>query len=268
MRPPRRLLARPAVAPYAVNAVAGYVSAPADGPLWSPLMLGASLLAWWTADTAGLITLNGTAVTSWKDVVAGYDAVQGVSAARPLYSATSFNGVPSVTFDGTDDELTLASQPFPSGADLSEMWAVVEQDDAAGSPVDRSFIGYGGVDFTSHRRAFRVVSTGVNRAQARTGTGGASINTLETATDFSSRHLVRVQFGTTETAVSVDDGTAETGAAVPATGTTRSRIGASSANAAAANFWLGKIRDVLITGPLSAAQVTDLNAWALPRRML
>lgn len=35
MRPPRRLSARPAVAPYAVNAVAGYVSAPSDGERYS-----------------------------------------------------------------------------------------------------------------------------------------------------------------------------------------------------------------------------------------
>src|SRR5688500_3331977 len=72
-------------------------------------ILGASLLAWWTADRADLITLSGSQVTSWKDVVAGYDVVQGVGGSRPLWSATSFNGAPSLTFDAIDDELTLGS---------------------------------------------------------------------------------------------------------------------------------------------------------------
>ena len=62
-----------------------------------PSDLGASLLAYWNADRSDLITLNTNKVTSWKDTVNAYDAVQGTDAARPTYANKS------LTFDGTDD---------------------------------------------------------------------------------------------------------------------------------------------------------------------
>ena len=89
---------------------------------WSPLQLGALCLAWWSADD-----LAPGAVASWKDRVLKYDAAQAVSGSRPVASILSFGGLPGVTFDGTDDELTLASCPFPTGASPSEIHALVDQ---------------------------------------------------------------------------------------------------------------------------------------------
>jgi hypothetical protein len=43
---------------------------------WTPLKLGTSLLAWWDAERTDLITQASGLVSSWKDAVGGYDAVQ------------------------------------------------------------------------------------------------------------------------------------------------------------------------------------------------
>lgn len=233
-------------------------------------ILGASLLAWWTVDRADLITLSGTQVTSWKDVAHGYDAVQAVSGARPIYSFTSFNGAPGVSFDGTDDELTSLDAALlaalPDGAEAGEIWAIVQQDALAADATNRAPASYGANTNTT-RRLTRTVVTGVNRGRLQIGSGAASSNATGTVVDLSGRHVLRGQVGGASSELTVDQATPVSVVVVPATTNTRLRLGAGDA-AAAANFHQGQIRDVLFTGPLSAAQVAALNAWALPRRML
>lgn len=230
-------------------------------------ILGSSLLAWWTADRPDLITLNSTAVTSWKDVVAGYDAVQGVSASRPIYSATSFNGAPGLTFDSVDDELTLASQPFPSGASPSEIWAVVQQDALGSDASARRVVSYGGSTTNNDLRQLIRSQTGgtTSALQALVGTGAATTVALNTSVAFQGRNLARVKFEATQIRADLNGNAGTPSAAVPSTGSTRFRIGAATFGA---GFWNGKMRDVLVTGPLSTGQKSALEAWALPRRML
>jgi hypothetical protein len=234
---------------------------------WTPLALGSSLLAWWTADRADLITLSGAAVTSWKDVTHGYDAVQAVSAARPIFSATGFNGAPGLTFDGTDDYLELASQPFPSGAAGSEIWAVVQQSSPAGETIPRILLAYGGDSPTTQRRMGRFVVSGVNRLTTETGTGsGGPSNTLSTV-DFSGRKMVRCIYGPATTTPQLD-GVAGAGvSAVPTTATAKFRIG-STANAIPSNYWRGQIRDAIVTDLLTTDQATSIQAYLMNRRML
>jgi len=234
-------------------------------------ILGASLLAWWTADRADLITLNGTAVTNWKDVVAGYDAVQGVSAARPIYSSTSFNGASGLTFDGIDDELTSTDAALlaalPDGAEPGESWAIVQQNALPADTGARIIVSYGGAVSTGRRGLERIVTTGVNRSRVVTGSGGATVSLSSTVVNLSSRHVMHGRWTATDHGVATDDAVEISGAIVPATAVSRLRIGSIS-NTSPANFWSGLCRDVLITGPLSADQKAKLLAWALPRRML
>ena len=242
------------------------LASPVSGGGVSPVsILGASLLAWWTADRADLITLNSTAVTSWKDVVAGYDAVQAVSAARPIYSATSFNGAPSLTFDSVDDELTLASQPFPSAASPSEIWGIVQQDALTADTTVRLIAGYGGAA-SSSRRAIERFSVTSNVARSTVGDGAAPITATD-AVDFSGRNVVRGTFSAVAESIATNGGAPVSATVVPSTGVSRFRIGSIS-NTSPGNFWNGKIRDVLVTGSLTTEQAAALLAWALPRRML
>jgi hypothetical protein len=224
---------------------------------WSPLQLGALCLAWWTADD-----LAPGSVASWKDRVLKYDAAQAVSGSQPVASLLSFGGLPGVTFDGTDDELTLASCPFPTGASPSEIHALVDQSALVADTTSRQAFGYGGTSNATRRALLRRVSGGVNRYGADTGDNASAIATNDASVDFSGKRYVRAIFGAAATTVSIDLSTPVTGAVVPVTGSTRARFGASTANTAA-NFWNGVIRHVVVTSPLGADDAERMRRWML-----
>lgn len=233
-------------------------------------ILGTSLVAWWTADRSYLLTLSGSQVTSWKDVVAGYDAVQAVSSARPLYSATSFNGSPGVTFDGVDDELTSVTAALlavlPTGAAPGEIITILQSDDLVADTSAGTFVAYGSDSFTTQRRVNRVVTTGINGTQAQVGNGSSSVNATTITPPLDTRHLVRAQVAAASTTISVDDNVGTTTAGVPATVVSRLRLGA-TAGATATQPFNGKLRDIIVTNAiLTASQWTALKAWGLPRR--
>jgi len=232
---------------------------------WTPARLGASLLGWWDAERADKLALSGSSVTTWTDIVANYAMTQAVGAAKPVYSATSFNGRPGITFDGADDELTLPSQPFPSGAAPSEIWGLVDQL-ALGSDVStRRVASYGGFASGNNdlRQLARSANVGVmNIAQTLCGNGAASIAAANTVVDFSGIHVARGTFSATDTAIRVDGGAATSAAVVPATSATRARIGAATPGF---GFWNGRMNTVLITGPLSAEQAAELTTYLKAR---
>ena len=77
----------------------------------------AGVLAWYAADQITSPPASGSALSSWNDLSGnGYTASQGTGAAQPIYQTNQLNGLPAVSFDGTDDSLsaTIASlsQPF------------------------------------------------------------------------------------------------------------------------------------------------------------
>lgn len=226
---------------------------------WSPSHLGALLLGAWDAERSDLITTAGSAVSSWRDVVAGYDASQAVGASRPAYSATSFNGRPGITFDGSDDELTFAGVgAFPVGASAGEIWSLADQTALVADTTNRDLFAYGGGTFPTSRVIRRIVLSGVNRARAITGDGAASQNTTNTLVDFSGRQIVRAIVGATQTRINVSGQEDPTPTAVvPATGSVRTRIGASPLGTAAF-FYQGVINYVAITGPLTDAQSAQM----------
>lgn len=232
-----------------------------SGVAWSPTDLGASLLAWWSADRADLITLSGAQVTSWKDSVAAYDAVQAVSGSRPLYSATGWNSVSAaVTFDGIDDELTFPSTPFPLLTSGNEFYGVVDQASLVADTNVRAMIGYGSGTTNSSRVFYRSVVSSQNRVT--TYATGVSANL---AADFSGRHVVRGIVTATGVSAGMDGTTGSPSAVVPDTTSTRTRIGANPANTAI-QFWKGAIRHLIITGPLDAGQVSNMWAWGAQQK--
>lgn len=232
---------------------------------WSPSDLSSSLLAWW--DSSYGVSLSGSQVTAWADRKSGYSVTQGTAAARPLWSATSFGGQPGLTFDGTDDLLNMESLPFMSGATPGEIWAVVQQDALVADTGARRLISIGGATLSS-RYIRRFVSGGVNRIHSLVGDGTSLVQSGIPAVDASSRHVVRGIFTATSVQAAVD-GTASTSAAVvPNTPATRVNIGASSSSAIGAEYWQGKIRDVIVTLPLTTTQAAQMQAFLLPRRAL
>ena len=76
--------------------------------LWTPALVSTAL--WLDADDSGTITLDGSAVTEWRDKSGNSRHVaQGTPANRPAYSSTGFNSKGALTFDGSNDFLSAAS---------------------------------------------------------------------------------------------------------------------------------------------------------------
>lgn len=79
--------------------------------LWEP----SDITGWETSfdaaymDVRRNLTESGGAVSQWDDVYGNYSFVQGTGSKQPAYSATSFNGGPGLTFDGSDDQLVDAN---------------------------------------------------------------------------------------------------------------------------------------------------------------
>lgn len=98
---PRGLLGRP-----------GPVPMPND-MAFDPLSV-AGLSAWYDAADASTITLNGSAVSVWRDKSGnGLHASQSTANNQPLYAATRKNSLPVITFDGANDSLVTSQFADP-----------------------------------------------------------------------------------------------------------------------------------------------------------
>jgi len=233
--------------------------------MWTPVNLGGALLAWWDAEVPTSFITVGNAVTTWVDLVASYAATQSVADAKPTWSATGFNNRPGVTFDGVDDELTLASQPFGSGAVDREVWLAADQVALVADTGSRAAFSFGGNASTNSMSLRRAVVTGVNRIASIVGSG-AGATTVFANGEWNGRGVIRSQVRPTATTTSKIGEVAGTpSAVVPAIGTTRARIGAVPNDTAAA-FFQGIMSAIIVTSPLSAAQAIELGAY-LSRRI-
>lgn len=234
---------------------------------WSPSSLGASLLAWWSADRSDLITLLGSAVTSWKDVVGGYDATQGISASRGLYGPGSFNGSPGVTFDGVDDQFTCTTSALISqlaALTATEMWGLVQQDAPTSDGNNRIIIGQSVSNATNSRYLFRRIAASINRLGVQCGNGSSSVVSNEGTIDFTGRHVARGVFGPTTTAAEIDGVSSVPSVVSPFVGAISVIIGGRTSDL----FWQGVMRDVLITRPLDVDQASKLTSYLNARRNL
>lgn len=84
---------------------------------WNPTFISTAL--WLDAADAGTITESGGAVSQWDDKSGNnHHVIQATAAARPTYSATAFNGQPTIFFDATDDLLACATTTVSSQGDL------------------------------------------------------------------------------------------------------------------------------------------------------
>jgi len=226
---------------------------------WNPLLLH-PYAGWDALLRPDLITVGGgNAVSSWKDIVAGYDLMQATGAAQPIYSATGFNGSPVVTGDGVDDELTLTGIPsgIPTGASPIEMWWVVDQQVPAANTTALSVGGMGGSAETTSRRLIRFSNGTVNRPRLR---DSSASDLSGVAADFGGRIVVRTWATGTEIGFQAN-GLSATTARVSAIGTDRIRLFANPVSASAVGFWAGGFSALWIMPPLTTDQVTQMFAY-------
>jgi len=84
---------------------------------WNPTFISTAL--WLDAADASTITESGGAVSQWDDKSGNnHHVVQATVSARPTYSATAFNGQPTIFFDANDDLLACATTTVSSQGDL------------------------------------------------------------------------------------------------------------------------------------------------------
>ena len=228
---------------------------------WSPTRLGASLLGWWDASRADKLTLSGSSVTTWTDIVGNYAATQAVGGSKPLYSVSSFNGGPGITFDGADDELTLGSVPWP--ATSFEVWALLKQDALLADHTTRVLFGWGNGTSATSVRLERVVS-GTSQIQFRVGNGTTGQGAGETTTSMIGYHVARGVSSGTQIRAYVDGIVGADVACVPSITGTRTRIGGNNGSSAAL-FWQGQIAAVFVTAPLSAEQAAQFLTYLKAR---
>lgn len=236
--------------------------------------LGSDLIAWWDADgrywgAFGGMTDDGSGViSSWKDIKAGYDATAATTA-RPTFSASSFNGGPGVTFDGTANVMTSTTagllSALPAAANPSDIWVLCSQDALVADTTARYAASYGNGNLVS-RAIGRSVVTGVNRPRIQTGDGVASGVVSGAVVDLSSRHVLNLTVSATAQVGTVDGVTDPASSAiVPSTTASRFRIGSFAASAASL-FHQGTIVAVLVTLPLSGGKRAALQSWLMARR--
>ncbi len=242
---------------------------PAPVP-FSPLDLGADLIAWWDAEQPSTITdAGGGAVSSWKDVVAAYDLVQATGAAQPIYSATGFNTTHGgVTFDATDDYLRLGSvpAPFPLSTPVW-IWWLGSQTLAGATATTRNMFAYGGANTNNSIRVQRTTSASVNRPRASMGDSvGANIISSASTVDFSGNFLLCQKISGTDLQI-VANGTASTPAAgIPLNAAGNVTMGASSTGTAA-GFQGGATNTILLTSAtMSAGNITSLTNYLNARK--
>lgn len=251
--------------PLALGAPLGGAKAAAYNPIAA---LGSSLLGYWDADsrywgTKGGITQSGGVVSAWTDAVAGDAAAQGTGSAQPAFNATGFSGGPCLTFDGIDDCLTMASQPFTSGSTPIEIWGLISQDAPTTDATTRFHISMGDNN-ANYVRAGRTVTASINRMFSQIS--GVSLgNLVGTTQDYSGHHVMRLIAGSSAQSQSSDGVTDGASAVTPSTGPTRTRIGAFS-NTSASNFHWGAIVAILVTQPLTAPQAAGLATFLAARK--
>jgi hypothetical protein len=229
--------------------------------------VGPALRALWDAERIGSLSLAGSNVSAWTDLVAGHVASQSVSGSKPLYVPAGFGGRPGVLFDGTDDFLNMESMPFPSGPAASEIWVLMDWLLPATDSSARTVASYGGASTADSRRVMRAVAGGRNVARISVGTGASSQSITDTA-DILGRHLVRGVFGPVSRVI-VDAASQASNGDAPNSGAMRMRIGART-TATPAEHAHAVLNAVAIIDPAqpgwSETKAARLSAWMKARR--
>ncbi len=103
-----------------VNAGANQTVALTD---WTPEAL--NLMGWYDATDTATITQTGGAVSEWKSKKGTSHMVQATSTMRPLIATQQINGLNAIAFDGTDDGLKTATNPFGSSIQNAMFMGVI-----------------------------------------------------------------------------------------------------------------------------------------------
>ena len=132
---------------------------------FNPASLG-NLLAWYAADQITSPPASGSALSSWNDLSGnGYTASQATGADQPTFVTNVQNGLPVVSFDGTDDFLaaTIPTTPQPL------TFFLVVDATTLGSRVPLSFSGSSFVEVNTGLGAYLSFGSAINGGTLTSG---------------------------------------------------------------------------------------------------
>lgn len=198
------------------------------------------------------------------------DLISGAAftAAGGVALGVGANGRQCALFDGVDDCFTYTGIPtgWPAGANPGWIFAAVNQTLPGDVSGGRFLLCYGGGAGATRRGISQTNSGGVSSVRANAGDGSVSLTAIESTVAFSGRHVVFAEFGSASFRVQIDGVWSPTTAGVPATGPSRTRIGAADGSSATL-FWQGDISALVVgAGVPDAALLANLNAWGASRK--
>jgi hypothetical protein len=229
------------------------------------------------AEKTSQLALTGSNVTSWTASGSATLIPTDLSGtlAQPQYSATSFNGRPGVTGNGTTQylEVTTGISGMPTGSTACEIWVIANQPDADSVTNTRHFGGWGNTATTAvrARSIYKTRTSTIASLTILCGNGsGVDVQTLTpAASGFVGRHVARgVWSGTTFTPHL--DGVAGT-ANTETTNTlaARFRLFADPTNSGGGpvQFYSNATINAYMVLPiLTADQITAMTAWCNQRK--
>lgn len=223
---------------------------------------GSNMLGEWDVARADKLTLASGRIAALQDTVAGYTLSQATTGAQPLLGTNAFNGLPEAQFDATDDFLLYVGQPFPAGANASEMWVVSSPNLPGGTPTQTCAFAYGGQSTGPSLRAIRRTTiSGVSRCYAVVGDGTTGITASNTSVVYEGPHIAKLAVSANNFSLTVDNASPVVSSTMtPATGALRVCMGALP-NSTPVGFWSGGIFGAWVFAPLTPAQDAALTAY-------
>lgn len=210
------------------------------------------------------ITNTDGAVETIVDSISASSFTQGTAANRPLLITSADSGRQVASFNGTAQELTIASIPtnWPTGGNAGGIFVACNQLATSGTLFA---VSYGGLSTNNNRSIIKATSGGLGAARGNAGATTETVPSLNTSVNFFGRHSVFFEIGATTIRCDVDGAAGPTVTTTPNTGTTRARIGSNSGTSPA-SFWLGEISAIVVwAGTLDATETGYLYLWGSSR---
>jgi len=147
------------------------------------------------------------------------------------------------------------------------MYGVCQQDAPAVSDTAlRCFAAIGNSSFATDMRQRRQEAFGVNRYNTTVGNGGTGTSLRYDAVDFSSRHMMWLRAESDRVLYSIDGN--EPASAVNAKSVTAEQFAIGSLPNGTTQYWLGRVRHVVVTDLLTTEQAAQLTAYLMAERYL
>lgn len=129
-------------------------------PLWTPLDLTTPALL--GLDDTSTVTDVGGAASQWDDLTGnGYHVTQGTAGSRPTINASSLNGLPTLTFDGSADNFEIPTAVGDETNAATHLWAFAVYKNSSSSAAVRNLLAIAsGTTADQIRFALQISRTG------------------------------------------------------------------------------------------------------------